>query len=137
MTEPNSPAVRGPLDATVVPPVAWISPEVLSAMPEYGRAGVCWPQATPSATVPLYSQDQLDVAISSLRSALEWYADEARACSKNSGSARHDAPQALLASVTVLALDGGQRADDAQKRAPPDEKATGVTRFWASLRSTS
>lgn len=45
--------------------------------------------------------------------ALEWYADEARACEKHSHSGQHGAPQAMLASVSVLALDGGRRADAA------------------------
>jgi hypothetical protein len=48
-----------------------------------------------------------------LQAALEWYADEARACAKNSHSGQHNAPEALLSSVTVLALDGGRRADEA------------------------
>ena len=48
-----------------------------------------------------------------LREAINWYADEARACAKNSHSGKHSAPEALLASVTVLALDDGKRADAA------------------------
>lgn len=48
-----------------------------------------------------------------MRTALVWYSDKARACAKNSHSGNHAAPKALLASVTVLALDGGRRADEA------------------------
>jgi len=50
-----------------------------------------------------------------IRAALSWYADEARACAKHSADKSFSAPQALLASVTVLALDGGRRADEALK----------------------
>jgi hypothetical protein len=57
--------------------------------------------------------DALKTENQRLRSALEWYADEARACAKNSHTGAHAAPQALLATVTVLALDGGRRADEA------------------------
>lgn len=82
---------------------------------------VCsWRESDPEATaVPLYSWAAVESAVTAererLRSALEWYADEARACAKNSHTGNHAAPQALLASVTVLALDGGQRADEALK----------------------
>ena len=51
--------------------------------------------------------------LAALRAALIWYADEARAFAKNTGSEKHTAAEALLASVTVLALDGGRRADAA------------------------
>jgi hypothetical protein len=64
------------------------------------------------------SHSALYADVERLRAALNWYADEARACAKNSGSAKHGAPEALLASVTVLALDGGRRADAAMKDAP-------------------
>ena len=55
-----------------------------------------------------------DAEIARLRDALDWYADEARACAANSGSGKHTAAESLLASVTVLALDGGKRADAAR-----------------------
>jgi len=55
-----------------------------------------------------------DAEIARLRKALDWYADEARACAANSGSGKHTAAESLLASVTVLALDGGKRADAAR-----------------------
>jgi hypothetical protein len=42
--------------------------------------------------------------------ALEWYATEARALAENM-AAKHD--MAVLASVNVLALDAGKRANDA------------------------
>ena len=48
--------------------------------------------------------------IEQMREVIAWYADEARACSKNACK-ESLAPEALLASVTVLALDGGGRAD--------------------------
>lgn len=57
--------------------------------------------------------------IEALRVALNWYADEARACAKNSHACRHGAADALLASVTVLALDGGKRADAALRQEQP------------------
>ena len=41
--------------------------------------------------------------------ALEWYRDEARALAKNMAGGAHTA--GVLASVTVLSLDAGQRAD--------------------------
>jgi len=41
--------------------------------------------------------------------ALEWYRDEARALAKNMAGAAHTA--GVLASVTVLSLDAGQRAE--------------------------
>jgi hypothetical protein len=44
-----------------------------------------------------------------LQEALGWYADEARALAKHAASGAHT--QAVLASVTVLSLDGGKRAD--------------------------
>jgi hypothetical protein len=47
------------------------------------------------------------------REALVWYAYEAMSCDKHTGSGRHEAPAALLATVSVLALDHGRRANDA------------------------
>jgi len=41
--------------------------------------------------------------------ALEWYRDEAKALAKNMAGGAH--MSGVLASVTVLALDAGQRAD--------------------------
>ena len=58
-------------------------------------------------------RDALREQVRVLRAAINWYADEARACAKNSHSGKHSAPEALLASVTVLALDDGKRADAA------------------------
>lgn len=46
-----------------------------------------------------------------IEEALTWYADEARALAKNLLSGAHTA--AVLASLTVLAIDGGRRADEA------------------------
>lgn len=43
-----------------------------------------------------------------VRQALEWYAAEAEALAKNTATGAHT--QAVLASVTVLALDGGRKA---------------------------
>ena len=43
--------------------------------------------------------------------ALEWYRDEAKALAKNLEGGAHT--NAVLASVTVLALDAGRRADTA------------------------
>lgn len=48
-----------------------------------------------------------------LTEALEWYRDEARAIANNSkDKTRTDA---LMASVHVLSLDGGRRADEAMQ----------------------
>lgn len=60
--------------------------------------------------------DTMLARIARLTAALEWYADESRACNKNSHSGKHHAAEALLASVSVLALDGGRRADIALGR---------------------
>lgn len=57
-----------------------------------------------------------DHHIAVLRTALEWYADEARAFAKNSASANQY--HALLASVAVLSLDNGRRADAALNHIP-------------------
>jgi hypothetical protein len=46
-----------------------------------------------------------------LRVAMEWYRDEARALAVNVATGVHTA--AVLASVTVLSLDAGKRADAA------------------------
>ncbi len=46
-----------------------------------------------------------------LEKALKWYRDEAVALSKHMPSGAHT--QAVLASLTVLSLDGGRRADAA------------------------
>lgn len=84
------------------PPPGWVAPGVV-----------------PSPVGRLYTQAELDAAVAAererLRSALEWYAAEARSCAKHSHTGNHAAQQALLASVTVLALDGGRRADEALK----------------------
>jgi hypothetical protein len=65
------------------------------------------------------SIDNMRDEIERLRAALNWYADEARACAKNSHTSNHAAGAALLASVTVLALDGGKRADAALRALTP------------------
>jgi len=57
--------------------------------------------------------------IEAMRAALEWYADEARSCEKNSKVGNYYAGDAILASVTVLALDGGKRADAALRQEQP------------------
>ena len=44
---------------------------------------------------------------------LEWYADEARALAKHMAGGAHS--EAVLASVTVLALDAGKRAEAAMR----------------------
>lgn len=54
-----------------------------------------------------------------VRQALEWYAAEAEALAKNTATGAHT--QAVLASVTVLALDGGRKA-----RAALSERANGI-----------
>jgi hypothetical protein len=51
-----------------------------------------------------------------MRAALEWYRDEAKALAKNVESGAHT--QAVLASLTVLALDAGRRADEALALGP-------------------
>lgn len=48
-----------------------------------------------------------------LYDALRWYESEAKSIQKHQGSAAHSAPSALLASMTVLGLDGGRRAEEA------------------------
>ena len=63
--------------------------------------------------------EQQAAQIEALRAALEWYADEARACEKNSKVGNYYAGDAILASVTVLALDGGKRADAALRQEGP------------------
>jgi len=63
--------------------------------------------------------EQQAAQIAALRAALEWYADEARACEKNSKAGGYSAGEALVASVTVLALDGGKRADAALRQEQP------------------
>lgn len=57
--------------------------------------------------------EQQAAQIEAMRAALEWYADEARSCEKNSKVGNYYAGDAILASVTALALDGGKRADAA------------------------
>jgi hypothetical protein len=52
----------------------------------------------------------IEAAARQAREALNWYGDEAVSCAKYSGSAKHNAAEALLASVSVLALDAGNRA---------------------------
>lgn len=54
-----------------------------------------------------------------VRQALEWYAAEAEALAKNTATGAHT--QAVLASVTVLALDGGRKARAALSEQPPSE----------------
>jgi hypothetical protein len=54
-----------------------------------------------------------EAAMRQAREALAWYAYEAMACDRHTGSGRHEAPQALLATVSVLALDAGRRANAA------------------------
>ena len=51
-----------------------------------------------------------------VRQALEWYAAEAEALAKNTATGAHT--QAVLASVTVLALDGGRKARAALSEQP-------------------
>jgi hypothetical protein len=77
---------------------------------------------------------------SSLRKALVWYADEAKSLAKNltGGGASNEA---VLASVTVLALDAGRRADAALLQSRPDASSVElhprtadlVRRFSAAL----
>jgi hypothetical protein len=55
----------------------------------------------------------IEAAARQAREALVWYAYEAMSCDKHTGSGRHEAPAALLATVSVLALDHGRRANDA------------------------
>jgi hypothetical protein len=55
----------------------------------------------------------VEVAMRQAREALAWYAYEAMACDRHTGSGRHEATQALLATVSVLALDAGRRANAA------------------------
>ena len=59
-----------------------------------------------------------------MRTALEWYADEAKACARNSSKSDHASTQALLASVTVLSLDNGRRAADAICTTTPREPSS-------------
>lgn len=61
--------------------------------------------------------------IERLRAALEWYRDEAKALAKNMAGGAHT--QGVLASVTVLTLDAGQRADAALV---PNVEVTGLRR---------
>jgi hypothetical protein len=63
--------------------------------------------------------EQQAAQIEAMRAALEWYADEARSCEKNSKAGGYSAGEALVASVTVLALDGGKRADAALRQEQP------------------
>jgi hypothetical protein len=64
-------------------------------------------------------REQQAAQIEAMRAALEWYADEARSCEKNSKVGNYYAGDAILASVTVLALDGGKRADAALRQEQP------------------
>ena len=54
-----------------------------------------------------------------LREALEWYRDEAEALARNVATGVHT--QAVLASVTVLAIDRGKRAETALAALTRDE----------------
>lgn len=56
-----------------------------------------------------------------VRQALEWYAAEAEALAKNTATGAHT--QAVLASVTVLALDGGRKARAALSEQPATHPA--------------
>jgi hypothetical protein len=58
-----------------------------------------------------------DAEIAALRDVLDWYRDEAEALAKHMQGGAHT--QAVLASLTVLSLDGGSRARaaiDAQRK---------------------
>jgi hypothetical protein len=59
-----------------------------------------------------------DEQIAGLREALDWYAIEANAIARNSCPAN---PDAIAASVQVLALDAGKRARAALARPTPKE----------------
>lgn len=55
----------------------------------------------------------MDEEVARLREALKWYAEEAAAISRYMKAGQD---MAVLASVTVLANDGGSRAEAALKR---------------------
>jgi hypothetical protein len=69
----------------------------------------------------------IEAAMRQAREALAWYADEAMACDRHTGSGRHEAPQALLATVSVLALDAGRRANAAIEALHAAESAMAPT----------
>lgn len=60
--------------------------------------------------------DRLRARIAELERVLSWYADEARALAKHVEARAHTT--GVLASVTVLALDGGRNADELLKDKP-------------------
>lgn len=101
-TEQLQPADEGRRSTELLSPAwrlrAWISERLQGGCRVLSQGSDC--------QCPLCDLDRM-------RDALQWYAAEAEACAKNSNSGNHAAPHALMASVTVLALDGGKRTRDA------------------------
>lgn len=86
---------------------------------EGGDKHVYWPDqyvAEQMRDYALAATAPLEARIAELEKALKWYRDEAAALAKHMQSGAHT--QAVLASVTVLSLDAGRRADTAMKDHP-------------------
>lgn len=62
-----------------------------------------------------------EAACAQMREALGWYGEEAKAIAKHMAKGAHVRAEAILASVTVLSLDGGRRADAAIAASKPKE----------------
>ena len=68
-----------------------------------------WDREEQRGTILRSDAIKLVVEIERLRTSLKWYRDEAKALAKNMAGGAHAA--GVLASVMVLSLDAGQRAD--------------------------